>query len=537
MSDNDDLENVIDIITLSDLPVINLNKGSGKSHNDRPSVNFGGGIELLMNDKRKNGDGSKSPSADIDLGDLSELEQELNDLSNDVKSTKASSKSSLFSKALNIAGLGSNSDSKSNSDSNSKSNSNSDSIKLKFDNDDSNIDIEPLSENKKSTSSSGPTIGTATSTSNQQQKDNKTWDGFGKFNNIPVNPDKEMSDKPKMSNEELLREKFKVLRKLEAIESKGGKLTKKYSMESSLAEMQGEYEMIIAEKEKSNSCKFQGRMLMAAVTGLEFLNNRFDPFDVKLDGWSEQLNENIDDYDEIFAELHEKYKSKAKMAPELKLLFQLGGSAIMVHMTNTMFKSSMPGMDDIMRQNPELMQQFTQAAVNSMSGSNPGFTGFMGNFMPGGGGNAGPPPAPMPTQNMKSQRNAVPPPNRPDMMRARGNMNDGISIEEQFESVGAQPAERSTKQQRPEMKGPSDIGDLLSGLKTKTINIQQEARGQEARGQEARGQEARGQEAREQQSSKRDSNTINITELTDASQPSRTKRRQKSDKNTISLDI
>ena len=123
-------------------------------------------------------------------------------------------------------------------------------------------------------------------------------------------------------------------------------------MEADLDEMKGEYELIISEKETSNSVKFQGRMLMAAVTGLEFLNNRFDPFDVKLDGWAEQVQENVDDYDEIFAELHEKYRSKAKMAPELKLLFQLGGSAVMVHMTNTMFKSAMPGMDDIMRQNP-----------------------------------------------------------------------------------------------------------------------------------------------------------------------------------------
>ena len=64
------------------------------------------------------------------------------------------------------------------------------------------------------------------------------------------------------------------------------------------------------------------------------------------------------------------------MAPELKLLFQLGGSAIMVHMTNTMFKSSMPGMDDIMKQNPELMQQFTQAAVSSMGESSPGLRQF-----------------------------------------------------------------------------------------------------------------------------------------------------------------
>ena len=111
-------------------------------------------------------------------------------------------------------------------------------------------------------------------------------------------------------------------------------------MESNLDEMIGEYEMIIAEKEKSNSMKFQGKMLMAAITGIEFLNSKFDPFDIKLDGWAEQVNENLDDYDEIFAELHEKYKSKASMAPELRLLFQLGGSAAMLHMTNTMFKSN-----------------------------------------------------------------------------------------------------------------------------------------------------------------------------------------------------
>ena len=151
--------------------------------------------------------------------------------------------------------------------------------------------------------------------------------------------------------------------------------------------MIGEYETILAEKERSNSIKFQGKMMMACITGLEFLNNKFDPFDIKLDGWGEQINENIDEYDEIFAELHEKYKSKAKMSPELKLLFQLGGSALMVHMSNTLFKSSMPGMDDIMRQNPELMKQFTQAAVNSMGQTNPGFSGFMNNvFQENGGG-------------------------------------------------------------------------------------------------------------------------------------------------------
>ena len=138
-----------------------------------------------------------------------------------------------------------------------------------------------------------------------------------------------------------------------------------------------------------------------------------------------------------------------------------------------MFKSAMPGMDDIMRQNPELMQQFTQAAVNSMSDTSPGFSGFMNGVM----GNddtqpnvaPGPPPAPMPTQTLRSQRSQVPS-NRPDMSAARGD-DDGINISESFGSVGAEPPARSTSAQRPEMKGPSDISDLLSGLKTKTIDI------------------------------------------------------------------
>ena len=502
---------VIDIDTLDELPVINLSRDKSS----RPSVNFGGGLELLMNDKKRN-EGGKGIS-EIGLDDITELENDLNELSNEPVNIKVKSKSDIFNSGF----------------------------KLKIDRsedeeDDYGNEKISIGGAQALASSGGSKIGIATSKSSYNE--DKTWDGFGKFNNIPINPDRELSDKPKLSPEELLREKFKVLRKLEAIEHKGAKLTKKYSMDSSLEEMQGEYEMIIAEKEKSNSCKFQGRMLMAAVTGLEFLNNRFDPFDVKLDGWSEQINENIDDYDEIFSELHEKYKSKAKMAPELKLLFQLGGSAIMVHMTNTMFKSSMPGMDDIMRQNPDLMNQFTQAAVNSMSNTNPGFSGFMNNFIPGSNGNSsaaptsrGPPPAPMQTQTVRSQRASTAPSNRPDIAQSRRG-DDGVNMQDRFGNLGPEPAERSSK--RPEMKGPSDISDLLSGLKTKTINIQQQQPQQQSQMQPQMQNQTQSQS--QMQNHQQSNNTLSIHELNDISeikQPIKTKRKQKSDKNTISLDI
>ena len=126
-------------------------------------------------------------------------------------------------------------------------------------------------------------------------------------------------EKPKLTPEQELREKFVYIRKLEALEKKGIQISKKYSMDDKLDEMKGEYEMIKNEQQKRNSVKFQGKMLMAAVSAIEFLNSKFDPFDIKLDGWGEAVSENLDEYDEVFGELHEKYGGKAKMAPELKL--------------------------------------------------------------------------------------------------------------------------------------------------------------------------------------------------------------------------
>jgi hypothetical protein len=70
------------------------------------------------------------------------------------------------------------------------------------------------------------------------------------------------------------------------------------------------------------------------------------------------------------------------------------------------------------------------------------------------------------------------------------------------------------------MKGPSDITDILSGLKTKTINIQ---------------------ESSKQSQPVNDSSTISISDLkdlqSDGNMPKRSGRRKKSASNTVSLDI
>lgn len=379
-------------------------------------VNFGPGIEMLMNPKKKS---ENVASSDINIKELTSLDNELKNISAPNVTLKVEEKKS--------------------------------------------IGLTPA-----------PTIKLGEKTA---KKEKETWDGFKKFNEIPVNPSAKVTP-PKMSKEELTSQKLSYLRKLEALAKKGVRLTKKYNLDNTLIEMKTEYEMIKSEKEKRSSVKFQGKMLMACVSALEFLNSKFDPFDLKLDGWSEAVNENIDEYDDVFGELHEKYGAKAKMAPELKLLFMLGGSAAMLHMTNTMFKSSIPGMDDIMRQNPDLMQQFTRAAVNTMGPEQKNFQGFMSNVMGGGP----PPPIPPP----RSERNFVPP-SRPDLQQA-------------------------SQRKRPEMKGPRDINDLLSGIKTKTININEDK-----------------------------NSTVSASELKEMKKgmekPQRSKRKPRSERNVVHLNI
>jgi hypothetical protein len=121
---------------------------------------------------------------------------------------------------------------------------------------------------------------------------------------------------------------------------------------------------------------------MTFVTGVEMVNDKVGhrlPIKPKLKGWSESVHTNVEDFDEIFEELYDLYKDQAKMHPLLRLAGTLGVSATMYHLTNSMAeRSGIPGMADLMNDNPELQRQFAQAAAAKMGG--------LGQFMSAAGG-------------------------------------------------------------------------------------------------------------------------------------------------------
>jgi len=479
---------VIDI-GLNDLEPVNFQFNEEpveSTSNNGGGVNFGPGIELLMNDKKKSG----SFSTSVDLGELDKLESELNELSD--SGAKASSETRTLSGfAANLFNFGG-----------SKPNATA-----------------PVEQNDSK-------LGSATV---ESIGNTSTWDGFSKMNEVP------MSSAPKLSERDRRRKKRAMLKKLEEWYAKGlVKSSTSFNMDSPYEEIEDEYETVMEEKRKKDSIKLQGWWFMTFVNSIEYANAAFNPFDLNLDGWGEQISEDIDSYEEIFLELHEKYKG-GKLSPELSLLLRLGFSAAVVNFTNKALSTATPGFNDVIRQSPELMKMFTNATVQSMNQNSPGF-GFVNNILhPDEQANMsfGAPPAPMETKSM-------PPPNRPgamnftnnptmsrpDIAMGRGTMfkEQGVDIGNNYESVNKRNNVQMPPPERQEMRGPQnmDLNGLLSGLKTREVNIHNQT-------------PTRLNAAEENDS------MISISSLKDMQNPNLPKksnrRKQKSDRNTISLDI
>lgn len=223
-------------------------------------------------------------------------------------------------------------------------------------------------------------------------------------------------EQPRVNNKELERRKRELLVKLLALENKGVELTKKFSLKSKYEDIEFEYETQKKALETEAGVKFQQKALMAFVTGLEFMNNKFDPVGAKLDGWSESVMDSIGDYDTVFRKLYEKYSTRAELPPELELLMTLVASGFMFHLTSSFFKSSMPAVNNMMQNNPDIMKNIAAAMGKSSAPQN-------SNSVPGEmsgpsldlssliGGNAfnkvGPPPPENTTKDKETDRFSV----------------------------------------------------------------------------------------------------------------------------------
>lgn len=118
----------------------------------------------------------------------------------------------------------------------------------------------------------------------------------------------------------------------------GIKLDRNFTLDDDPDEMQTQYELLYNRRKKEKSVKFYKQLLVGGVSWVESTNENYNPFDFSLEGWSENVNADIDDYNDIMEELYDKYKSVGSNAPpEVRLLTQLTMSAIMFNASKRIF--------------------------------------------------------------------------------------------------------------------------------------------------------------------------------------------------------
>ena len=146
---------------------------------------------------------------------------------------------------------------------------------------------------------------------------------------------------------EIRMKKIELLRKLSEIKSKGYSLSKEYDFNSSIEDMEYEYALLISFVNKKNGVSLFRNCLLNGVSILEFLNDKYDPFDFKLSGWTDHVNVQISTFDDILEELYEKYKGTGASLPvEAKLLLLLMASGSAFHFSKSQL-GNIPGMGNL----------------------------------------------------------------------------------------------------------------------------------------------------------------------------------------------
>jgi len=73
------------------------------------------------------------------------------------------------------------------------------------------------------------------------------------------------------------------------------------------------------------------QVLVSVTTMIEMGNSYFNPFNLRLEGFSKNMMLSINDYDDCFDQLHHKYSGRSSMGPEMQIMFTFLSAAVFHH--------------------------------------------------------------------------------------------------------------------------------------------------------------------------------------------------------------
>jgi hypothetical protein len=197
----------------------------------------------------------------------------------------------------------------------------------------------------------------------------KTSDGLENLNaESYLGPSPSMK---RMSEENLLKEKYEMLRKFERLSRMGVPMRKRFTLESPLDEMRMELEFIKREKAADQTIKQFCDWFVTGMSALEWSSKNvplMKAFGLQLEGLSESAQMNVGDMEEDFEELYDLYGEKLKMHPLVRIPIRTCMMVYMVHLTNQMArKAPIPNIDEVLKTNPDIARQLATAAMQQQT--------------------------------------------------------------------------------------------------------------------------------------------------------------------------
>lgn len=137
-------------------------------------------------------------------------------------------------------------------------------------------------------------------------------------------------------------EKQAYLIELQQLEKKGVALSRAFSMDDSIAELEFEVTKQNAGLSTANSVAFMRDSLRLLISGVEVGNQKLGPF-LSIDGWSSSVCHDMSRYDHALERVYKRYFRKQQLSPILELAWLLIGSMVMFHVKNKIFGTASTG--------------------------------------------------------------------------------------------------------------------------------------------------------------------------------------------------
>lgn len=160
------------------------------------------------------------------------------------------------------------------------------------------------------------------------------------FESYDPNDFKEMLENGEFENLTPQQQRFAkmdlIMKLADLVKRNGIQITTDYTMDSDYYEIKREYDYHIRVRSKKRAISTIYSGMICGAKAIEFLNNKFDPFGVNLNGFTLNLEASREEMLDVLTELYDKYfgVSGGEISPEMQLMLIIIKAMIMTMVTN-----------------------------------------------------------------------------------------------------------------------------------------------------------------------------------------------------------